>query len=140
MCQTPTFIRVMGWVLEGSCKGLLSGQLDSTKVQTLRAISESINETRHCTAASYTIRWDTGPRGVYLSTEPVSRRLAASAGKLDCTSAFPRCAGQLVAKGKVKVKEASGGQRYVRRVGSRTTGRGKARPLVLTYTHAHTAN
>ena len=59
---------------------------------------------------------DTGP-------EPVSRRLAASAGKPDCTSAFPRCAGQLVAKG--KVKEASSGQRYIRRVGSRTTGRGK---------------
>ena len=38
----------------------------------------------------------------YLSTEPVSRRLAASAG--NCTSAFPRCAGQLAA-----VKE---GQRY----------------------------
>ena len=75
-------------------------QLDETRVQTLGAISESINETRHCTAASYTIRWDTGPRGVYLSTEPVYRRLAASAGKPDCTSAFPRCAGQLVAKGK----------------------------------------
>ena len=28
-------------------------KLDSTKVQTLCAISESINETRHCTAASY---------------------------------------------------------------------------------------
>ena len=70
--------------------------LDSTKVQTLGAISESINETRHCTAASY----DTGQRGVYLSTEPVSRRLAASAGKPDCRSAFPRCAEQLVAKGK----------------------------------------
>ena len=71
-------------------------KLDSTKVQTLGAISESINinETRHCTAA------DTGPRSVYLSTEPVSRRLAASAGKPDCTSAFPRCAGQLVAKAK----------------------------------------
>ena len=96
--------------------------IDSTKVQTLGAISESINETRlrHCTAASYTIRWDTGPRGVYLSTEAVSRRLAASAGKPDCTSAFPRCAGQLV-----QVKEASGGQRYIRRVGSRTTGRGQ---------------
>ena len=47
--------------------------------------------------------------GVYLSTEPVSRRLAASAGKPDWqhqqvnqtgTSAFPRCAGQLVAKAK----------------------------------------
>ena len=53
-----------------------------------------------CIAASYTIRWDTGPCGVYLSTEPVSRRLAASAGKPDCTSTFPRCDGQLVAKGK----------------------------------------
>ena len=42
----------------------------------------NINETRHCTAA------DTGLHGVYLSTEPVSRRLS-SAGKLDCTSAFP---------------------------------------------------
>ena len=73
--------------------------------------------------------------GVYLSTEPVSRRLAASAGKPDCTSAFPRCTGQLVAKG--KVKEASGGQRYIRRVRSRTTGRDKASG---TYMHAHTAN
>ena len=51
--------------------------LDSTKVQTLGAISESINETRHCTAASYTIRWDTGPHGVYLLTAPVARRQAA---------------------------------------------------------------
>ena len=92
-------------------------KLDSTKVQTLGAISESImRQDTHCTAASYIIRWDTGPRSVYMSTEPVSRRLAASAGKLDCTSAFPRCAGQLVAKG--KVKEASSGQRYIRGVGS----------------------
>ena len=30
----------------------------------------------------------------------LANRLAASAGKPDCTSAFPRCAGQLVAKGK----------------------------------------
>ena len=81
---------------------------------------------------SYIIRWDTGPRGVYLSTEPVSRRLAASAGKPDCTSAFPRCAGQLLAKG--KVKEASGGRG--RRVGS---GWDKQR-AGGTYTHAHTAN
>ena len=100
-------------------------------MQTLGTISESINETRHCTAASYTIGRDTGPRGIYLSTEPVSRRLAASAGKPDCTSAFPRCAGQLVAKG--KVKEASGGQRYA---GSGRSGRekqgGAARPMVCT--------
>ena len=94
-------------------------------MQTLGAIS--INETRHCTAASYTIRWDTGPRGVYLSTEPVSRRLAASAGKPDCTSAFLRCAGQLVAKR--QVKEASGGQRYA---GSGREQQGGAKPLVLT--------
>ena len=48
-----------------------------------------------------------GPTGgVYLSTEPVSRRLAASAGKPDCTSAFPRCAGQLVAKAKRRAAAA----------------------------------
>ena len=93
--------------IEISEKQAVPIKLDSTKVQTLGAISESINETRHCTTASYTIRWDTGPRGVYLSTEPVSRRLAASAGKPDCTS---RCAGQL--SGQKQVKEASDGQRY----------------------------
>ena len=74
--------------------------LDSTKVQTLGAISESINETRHYTAASYTIRWDTGPRGVYLSTEQVSRRLAAQQVNRTVHPLFLRCAGQLVAKGK----------------------------------------
>ena len=44
-----------------------------------------------------------------ISTEPVFRRLAASAGKPDCTSAFPRCAGQLVAKGKLKRRAAARG-------------------------------
>ena len=87
--------------VKGVQRAPLMKKLDSIKVQTLGAISESINQTRHCTAASYTtIRWDTDPRGVYLSTEPVSRRLAASASKPDCTSAFLRCVGQLVAKGK----------------------------------------
>ena len=97
--------------------------LDSTKVQTLGAISESINETRHCTAASYTIRWDTGPRGVYLSTEQVSRRLAASASKPDCTSTFPTL--RWAASGQRQVKEASGGQRYI---GSGREQQGGARP------------
>ena len=61
-------------------------------MQTLSAISERILKMRQDTAPqlvtrlhSYTIRWDTGPRAVYiyLSTEPVSRRLAAPAGKPD---------------------------------------------------------
>ena len=93
--------------------------IDSTKVQPLGAISESINETRHCTAASYTIRWDTGPRGVYLSTEPVSRRLAASASKPDCTSAFP------------PLRWAASGQRRAAARGTQGSGReqgGRAGP------------
>ena len=113
-------------------------KLDSTKVQTLGEISESIlNEIRHCTAASYTIRWDTGPRGVYLSTEPVSCRLAASAGKPGLHIRFSPL--RWAASGKGKVKEASGGR--ARRVGSgwetnRGRGSGKAHG---TYTQAHTA-
>ena len=98
-------------------------------MQTLGAISESI-KTRHCTAASYTIRWDTGPRGVYLSTEPVSRRLAASASKPDCTSAFPPL--RWAASGQRQVKEASGGQRYT---GSDREQPGRARPLVRGVRH-----
>ena len=99
-------------------------------MQTLGTISESINETRHCTAASYTIRWDTGPRGVYLSTEPVF--LADWQHQQVNRTAHPLFAGQLVAKA-----EASGGQRYA---GSGREQQGGARPLVVTYTHAHTAN
>ena len=41
------------------------------------------------------------------------------------------------ASGKRQVKEASGGQRYT---GLGREQQGGARPLVLTYTHAHTAN
>ena len=106
-------------------------KLDSTKVQTLGAISESNNETRHCTAASYTIRWDTGPRGVYLSTEPVSRRLAASAGKPDCTSDFPRCAGQ---PWQMQSERGERRQRYAGSGSGENGGRGSAitRPMVCT--------
>ena len=95
-------------------------------MQTLGAIRESINETRHYTAASYTIRWDTGPRGVYLSTEPVSRRLAASAGTPDCTFSPLRWE----ASGKGKMKEASGGRGIIIRGGGKTEG--GARPMVCT--------
>ena len=94
-------------------------------MQTLGAISESINETRHCTAASYTIRWVTGPRGVYLSTEQVSRRLAASASKPDCTSAFPTLRWAASGQRQVKEASASGGQRYT---GSGREQQGGARP------------
>ena len=76
---------------------------DSTKVQTFGAISESINETRRSLHRSYSMGY-----GPTRCIPVISRRLAASAGKPDCTYAFPRCAGQ--AKG--KVKEASSGQRY----------------------------
>ena len=58
-------------------------------------------------------------------------RLVASAGK-----PFPRCAGQLVAKGKGKRRAAARGI-YA---GSGREQQGGARPLVHTYTHAHTAN
>ena len=64
-----------------------------------------------------------GPRAhtvyKYLSTELVSPRLAASASKPDCTSASPRCAGQLVAK-------ASGKR------GSRCRDGKQPRPMVRT--------
>ena len=73
-----------------------------------------------------------GPTGgVYLSTEPVSRRLAASAGKPDCTSAFPHCTGQLVAKVKRRaVAEVYTPGREIQRAGEAHG----------TYTHAHIAN
>ena len=74
---------------------LLQMELDSTKVQTLGAISE--HKMRQDTAPqlatrlrSYTIQWDTGPRVVYTCQQsPVSRRLAASAGKPDWHIRFP---------------------------------------------------
>ena len=47
---------------------------------------------------------------------------------------FPAC---WAASGQRQVKEASGGQRYA---GSGQEQQGGARPLVLTYTHAQTAN
>ena len=47
-------------------------QMKSTKLQTLGAISESINETTHCTAASYTIRRATGLCGVYIPADRAS--------------------------------------------------------------------
>ena len=53
-------------VFEELYKNGLLKQLDSTKVQTLRAISESINETRHCT--TYTMnRWDTCQQSQFLA-------------------------------------------------------------------------
>ena len=55
-----------------------------TKVQTLGAISESIYEQdREQDTAPH---W---PKRCYLSAEPISRGLVASAGKLDWTSASP---------------------------------------------------
>ena len=70
----------------------------------------------------------TGLRGVYLSTEPVSRRLAASAGKPDCTSASPWCTGQLVAKAERRAAAGVG------------LGREAWRGEQGTYTHVHTTN
>ena len=64
---------------------------DSTKVQTFGAISESINETRRSLHRSYSMGY-----GPTRCIPVISRRLAASAGKPDCTYTFPRCAGQLV--------------------------------------------
>ena len=59
-------------------------RLESTKVQTLGAISESIYEQdREQDTAPH---W---PKRCYLSAEPISRGLVASAGKLDWTSASP---------------------------------------------------
>ena len=53
---------------------------------------------REDTAPQLAILFDgTRAHAVYICQQ--SRRLAASAGKLDGTSAFPCCAGQLVAKG-----------------------------------------
>ena len=109
---------------------------DSTKSQTLGAISKSImrQDTSKDTAPQLAISllFD-GPRAhtvyKYLSTEPVSRRLAASASKPDCTSASPRCAGQLVAKASGK-----------RGSGCRDGKQGGVRPAHGTYMHAHTAN
>ena len=72
--------------------------------------------------------------GATLSTEPVSRRLAASAGKPDCTSAFPRCAGQLVAKAK---RRAAAEERGVGYGSGQRAGRGG--PWYV-HGHAHTAN
>ena len=80
----------------------------------------------HCTTANYSIRHGpTGPRGVYLSTEPVFRRLA---GKPDCTHPlFPLC---WAASG--KGKEVSGSRGTRGQVGSGKKTEGGARPMVCT--------
>ena len=76
---------------------------------------------RQDTAPQLAILLFDGTRGgVYLSTEPVSRRLVASAGKPDCTSAFLRCAGQLVSN------KASERRPEVYAGSGREQGRGKA--------------
>ena len=102
----------------------------STEISGFR---ERFQISREISGKVYEISVSGGPLargGVYLSTEPVSRRLAASAGKPDCTSAFLRCAGQLVAKGKRKRRAAARSTR------GRVENKGGARPLVLTYIHA----
>ena len=122
---------------EGGCQ-MSHNEQDRTKVQTLGAISESImrQDTSQDTAPQLAIRllFD-GPRAhvvyKYLSTESVLPRLAASASKPDCTSASPRCAGQLVAKAEASGKRGSGCQ---------DGKQGGARPAHGTYTHDHTAN
>ena len=114
---------------EGGCK-MSHNEQDSTKVQTLGAISEGImrQDTSQDTAPQLAISllFD-GPRAhtvyKYLSTESVSPRLAASASKPDCTSASPRCAGQLVAKASGKRGSGCVG------MGSRA---GRGRPMVRT--------
>ena len=59
---------------------------------------------------------------------PVNRASFSQTGKPDCTSAFPRCAGQLVAKAK---KRAAAKVRGVGRVGTGKT-KGGARSMVRT--------
>ena len=107
---------------------------DSTKVQTLGAISESFIM-RQDTAPQLYYSMGHGPtRCIPVKTELVSRRLSASAGKPDCTSALPRCAGQLVAK--AKRRAAGRGILYAGGwVG--TGGWGVARPMVRTRACSH---
>ena len=105
---------------EGGCQ-MSHNEQDRTKVQTLGTISESImrQDTSQDTAPQLAIRllFD-GPWAhavyKYLSTESVSPRLAASASKPNCTSASPRCAGQLVAKAEASGKRVGRGRPMVR--------------------------
>ena len=88
---------------------------------------------RQDTAPQLAILFDgTRAHAVYTCQQSqfLADRLAASAGKSDCTSAFPCFAGQLVAKG----KRAAARGIYA------GSGREQGLWYILTYTHAHTAN
>ena len=82
------------------------------KVQTLGAISESFNETTHCTADGPT-RYIPVDRAQFLADW--RHQQVAFKATLDCT-ASPRCTGQLVAKAEMRAAEVSG-------VGGRGSGR-----------------
>ena len=58
---------------------LFMHKLDSTKVQSLGAISERINETRHCTAASYEASDGTQAHGRCI---PVNRASFSQTGSI----------------------------------------------------------